>query len=222
MNGQLTASQTTCRLSHAEELANSFTHGVGFVMSLAGAAVMAVAPGPPDGWRMLGCAVYVASLNAVYAMSTLSHIFQAPRLRTIFRSLDQGSIYLLVAGTFTPFSLTYLRTGPWLTLLAMIWAVALWGFFSKVLFAHRVESVNMWPCIIIGAMPFIAIPSLLDAISIEALWWMLAGVGCYIAGLWFWVNDRRVRHFHAVWHVLVIAGSAIHFMGILFFVVQVG
>jgi hemolysin III len=219
MNAQLTATHPTLGLSIEEELANSVTHGLGFILSLAGAALMADTLGGDDGWRAVGCSIFLTSLIAVYAMSTLSHLFQSSRLRTLFRSLDQGSIYLLIAGTYTPFSLAYLHTTPWWILLGLVWAVALYGFLSKVVFAHRVESVSMWPCLVLGALPFVAIPTLLTMLPLDALWWMMLGVGCYMLGLVFWLNDRRVRHFHAVWHLLVVAGSACHFSGILLFVV---
>ncbi|MEX0612917.1 MAG: hemolysin III family protein [Pirellulales bacterium] len=221
MNAQLALAGPTFGLSESEELANRVTHGVGFVMSLIGAVVMTTIYGSDDPCRIAGCSIYLTSLIAVYAMSTLSHTFQEPRRRSFFRALDQGSIYLLVAATYTPFSMAYLHSAAWWILLGLVWLVALWGFFSKVLYGHRVDSVSMWPCILVGAMPFIAIPTLLEVVNTAALWWMMLGVGCYILGLAFWLNDRRVRHFHAVWHLLVIAGSMTHFMGILLFVVRV-
>ena len=219
MNAQLALAGF--RLTESEELANRITHGIGLVLSLFGAVVMTKVYGSDDPWRIAGCSIYLTSLVAVYGMSTLSHTFEEPRRRSFFRALDQGSIYLLVAATYTPFSMAYLHTTAWWILLGLVWLVALWGFFSKVLFGHRVESVSMWPCILVGAMPFISIPTLLGMVSITALWWMLLGVACYMVGLVFWLNDRKVRHFHAVWHVLVIAGSMSHFMGILLFVVRV-
>jgi hemolysin III len=218
MNGQLTASNATLGLSDSEELANRVTHGLGLVLSIGGALIMAAVLGLGDEWRAAGCSVYMACLIVLYAMSTLSHTFQSPRLRSLFRSLDQGSIYLLIAATYTPFSLAYLRSTVWWILLGVVWVVALYGFASKVLFAYRVENVSMWPCIVLGGIPFVSIPTLLNLVSIGALWWMMIGVGCYTTGLVFWLNDRRVRHFHAIWHVLVIAGSACHFIGILMFV----
>jgi hemolysin III len=236
MNGQLTATYPTATypnleancelgldtgpgLSAEEETANSITHGLGFVLSVFGAFVMADTLGGGDVWRVAGCSIFLTSMIAVYAMSTLSHVFQSPRLRTFFRAIDQGTIYLLIAGTYTPFSLAYLHTTPWWILLAAVWAVALYGFVSKVLFTHRVENVSMWPCLVCGALPFLAIPTLLTMLPLGALWWMILGVACYTLGLVFWLNDRRVRHFHAVWHLLVMAGSAAHFSGILLFVV---
>jgi hemolysin III len=218
MTSSTTISTSPSNLSRSEEFANFITHGIGFLLSLAGVAVMATVLGQGDAWRVAGCSIYLTSLIGVYLMSTLSHTFEEPRLRSIFRALDQGTIYLLIAATYTPFSMAYLHSAFWFILLALVWTIAFWGFFSKVFFAHRLESVSMWPCIVLGAIPCISIPSLLGVISAAALWWMILGVACYTLGLVFWVNDHRVRHFHAVWHVLVIAGSACHFIGILLFV----
>jgi hemolysin III len=206
-------------LSPAEELSNRITHGIGFVLSLVGVVVMASVLGTGDIWRVVGCSLYLASLLSVYAMSTLSHTFETPRLRLWFRALDQGAIYFLIAATYTPFSMAYLHTVPWWIVLGIVWSIALWGFVSKVVFAHRVEQVSSLPCIILGAIPFICVPRLIGVVSTGALWWMLLGVAFYTFGLVFWVNDRRVRHFHAVWHVLVMLGSTCHFVGILLFVV---
>lgn len=211
--------ETALGLSAEEELVNSVTHGLGFVLSLFGAAMMVDAFGGGDGWRVAGCAIFVTSMIAVYAMSTLSHVFQSPRLRTLFRAIDQGTIYLLIAGTYTPFALAYLHSTPWFLLLAAVWAVAIYGFVSKVLFCHRVENVSMWPCLVCGALPFLAIPTLVSMLPLACLGWMMLGVVCYLAGLVFWLNDRKVKHFHAMWHMLVMAGSAAHFSGVLLFVV---
>lgn len=219
MNATLATTVPSARLSPEEELANRITHGIGLGLSLVGALVMMEVLGRGDTWRQVGCGVYLASMIAVYAMSTLSHSFESPRLRAFFRALDQGTIYLLIAATYTPFSMAYLRTVPWWLLLGAIWLVALGGFVSKVLFAYRVESVSVVPCVLLGAMPLVSIPTLLGVVSIAALWWMVLGMAFYMLGLVFFLNDGRVRHFHAVWHVLVMAGSACHFLGIFLFVV---
>ena len=218
MRRPLLLTHSTYPLSSSEEFVNSITHGIGLVLSVVGAIVMAVALGRGDVWRVMGCGVYLASLITVYAMSTMMHSCHTPRWKSFFRALDQGSIYLLVAATYTPFALAYLRTSVWWILLGLIWVVALQGFLAKVLFVYRVETPAIWPHLLIGGIPFISIPTLLGAISISALWWILVGVACYVVGLVFFVNDERVRHFHAVWHVFVIAGSLCHFMGIYMFV----
>jgi hemolysin III len=202
-----------------EEFFNAVTHGIGLVLSVAGAIVLiARSYSHEDAYRVAGCTIFAMTLIAVYAASTLSHAPLRPRLRHLFRSLDQGSIYLLIAGTCMPFALTYLRTGWWFLFFGLMWTVALCGFVSKILFSHRVEAVAIWSYILLGWMPVVTVPWLREAVPAGALWWMLIGGLCYTGGTLFLVNDRRYPLFHAVWHVFVIAGSTCHFMTILFFV----
>ena len=206
--------------SAADELVNAATHAFGLLLAVVGALVMAGGVwGHGDTWRVVGCAVYLASLMAVYTMSTLSHSAKSPRWKSLFRRLDQGFIYLLIAATYTPFSLAYLRTGLWWVLLGAMWAVAVVGFIAKVFFAHRVEAVSVASYVLLGWMPITAAPALVHTLPMGAFWWMLAGGACYTIGTLFLTFDERVRHFHAVWHLCVIAGSVCHFLGILLFVV---
>jgi hemolysin III len=204
----------------AEELMNGATHALGLLLAVIGALVMAGAiSADGDTWRTIGCAVYLASLILVYAMSTLSHVITTPRWKLLFRRLDQGFIYLLIVATYTPFSLAYLRTGLWWALLATMWTVAIIGFIAKVFFSHRVEAVSLASYLLLGWMPLVAAPKLVHLMPTGALLWMIGGGLCYTIGTFFLMNDERVRHFHALWHICVIAGSVCHFLGILIFVV---
>jgi hemolysin III len=202
--------------SAAEELVNSATHGFGFVLAVSGALMMA---GPlvenSDAVSAFGGGLYLASLMSVYAMSTMSHCAKSPNWKRLFRRLDQGAIYLLIAATYTPFSLRYLPNSWWTLLLAAMWGVALFGFVAKVFFAHRVDLVSTVPYVLLGWMPVISAPAMLQVMPIGVFWWMLLGGMCYTLGTLFLIYDQRVRHFHAVWHLFVIAGSACHFYGIL-------
>ena len=204
-----------------EEVANTITHGFGFLLSLVGAIALSIsAYGHGDGWRMLGCGIYGPSLVAVYAMSTLSHCCANPRGKRFFQILDQAFIYLLIAGTYTPFSLAYLRTVPWWLFLGLMWSIAIIGFFSKVLLAHRVDGVAIWIYIALGWMPVFALFRLIGVVPAPGLLWMLIGGICYTVGTLFLMHDHRGRHFHAIWHLFVIAGSTCHFVAILRFVVM--
>jgi hemolysin III len=204
---------------HPEEFANTITHGLGLVLSLLGAIGMAITVlRVGDVWRVSGCMIFVFNLVAVYAMSTLSHSCSTPRLKRFFRTLDQGFIYLLIVATYTPFSLTFLRTSVWWLFLAVMWAIALWGFVSKTVFVHRADAVAIWIYVVLGWMPVVALPSLIGQVPQVALWWMLVGGLCYTVGTLFLRLDKRIPHFHAVWHLFVIAGSACHFFAILFYV----
>jgi hemolysin III len=201
------------------ELANSVTHGMGFVLSLAGAVLMVVLSfSHGDFWRAVGCSVFAFTLVAVYAASTLSHGFTRPDLRRLFRILDQAFIYLLIVGSYTPWALAYLRTSGWLLFLAVLWTGAFCGFLSKVLFSHRVESVAVWTCLLLGWLPGLAVPALATCVPSIALWYMLFGGVFYSLGTIFLVFDNVRPYFHAIWHVLVIGGSAFHFVAILYFV----
>ena len=213
----------TWQRSPADELVNAATHGLGLALAIVGALVMAGSVwGQGDVWLVVGCSIYLASLMAVYTMSTLSHSARALRWKLLFRRLDQGFIYLLIAATYTPFSLAYLRSGLWWVLLGAMWTVAISGFIAKVFFAHRVHAISVASYMVLGWMPMIAAPALMRTVPMGAFWWMLWGGVCYTLGTLFLIYDQRVRHFHAVWHLCVIAGSACHFLGIFVFVVGTG
>ncbi|HVX10350.1 MAG TPA: hemolysin III family protein [Pirellulales bacterium] len=201
--------------SREEEKINTLTHALGAALSVVGfELLLARATHLGDSWQLVGCAVYASSLVAVYAASTLSHSFQRPRLRRFFRILDQAFIFLLIAGTFTPISLTYLRGGPWWFLFGLMWAIAMFGFVSKTIFAHQIESVSTALHITMGWLPVLALKPMLTLLPGGLIWSMLYGGLCYTGGTFFLMRDHRVRHFHAIWHLLVIAGSAFHYWGI--------
>ena len=202
-----------------EEVANTITHGLGFLLSLVGLIVMAIwVLREGDAWRVLGCMIYASSLVTVYAMSTLSHVCADPHLKQFYRKLDQGFIYLLIVGTYTPFSLAFLRTGLGWLFLGVMWSVALFGFFAKTLLAHRVDAVSTRLYLLLGWMPIFAGFYLIGVVPDAALWWMLIGGVCYTMGIVFLILDAHIRHFHAVWHLFVIGGSACHFFVILLYV----
>jgi hemolysin III len=202
--------------SAADELINASTHAIGLMLALTGALVMSGdILGTGNVPAIIGCVIYLASLMAVYAMSTMSHLAWTPSWKQLFRRLDQGTIFMLIAATYTPFSLSYLQDTWWSWLLAVMWIVALLGFVSKVFFAHRVEMVSTVPYVALGWMPVIAAPAILQVMPMQVFSWMLLGGVCYTLGTLFLIYDQRIRHFHAVWHLFVIAGSACHFYGII-------
>lgn len=217
---ELQAVSSTWRRSADEEWLNATTHGFGFCASVIGAfAQMAAVATGHNHWLILGCGVYVASLVAVYAMSTLSHAASDPKWKSLFRQFDQASIYLLIAGTYTPFALAYLHGNGWGLLLGLMWGVALVGAVSKLFFAYRVEAVSLASYVFLGWLPIVALPTLWRSAPPGAFQSIIAGGVCYSVGLWFFVNDQRFPRFHAAWHLCVIAGSACHFFGIYWYVV---
>lgn len=198
------------------ERLNTITHALGLLLSVVGSAVLlSCAMFHGDGWRSMGCGVYAAALVGVYASSTLSHSASHPRWKRLFRMLDQAFIYLLIVGTYTPFALTYLRSGGWMLFLGLMWTVAAFGFLSKVLMAYRVETAGVWTYLFLGWMPVVSAARLSVAVPAIAMWWLLFGGICYSLGTIFLMNDQRIPHFHAVWHLFVILGSVFHFFAIL-------
>jgi hemolysin III len=207
--------------TRSEELINTLTHGFGFALALCGGLVMVWSVlRHGDVWRVTGCGIFAASLIAVYAASTLSHSVRNVRWKHFFRQLDQGFIYFLIVATYTPFGLAYWRTGAGWMMLGGLWAAAFLGFFSKVALAHRVHNISMWTYVALGWLPLIAVPVLRQSVPFDSGLWMLGGAACYMLGTFFLFNDTKVRHFHAVWHLLVIGGSLCHFLGIFHSVVQ--
>jgi hemolysin III len=202
-----------------EETANSVTHGAGLALSIAASAVlMQKASQTQNTWTLAGCGIYALTMVAVYAASTLSHVFRAPEPRRFFRILDQACIYLLIAGTYTPFGLTYLRGGWWWLLLSAMWFVALLGVLSKTWLRHRIDASLPWTYVLLGWLPTTAAWPIMETVPGGALCWMLVGGVLYTVGTIFLTLDSRVRYFHSVWHVLVIAASAAHFWAIFHYV----
>lgn len=208
--------------SESEERSNRLTHGCGFVLSVLGAVWLVTSVHERSGGgRLVACVVYAVSLMAVYAMSTLSHGPFSERWRTVFRSLDQGFIYFLIAGSVTPLGVTYLPSTICWLLLGTMWIIAVVGFVTKVCFTHRVDSVSVWVYVLLGWLPILASPWFLELAPLSALLWGLAGGVCYTFGTVFLIFDNRVPHFHAIWHLFVMAGSAIHFFVTLYYVAGV-
>lgn len=206
--------------SEGEELANAATAGAVLVLAMVGAAVLVVAAGSRGAvWQAVGCTVYALTLVTLHGASTLSHLFRRGDLRHGFRIADQALIYLFIAASYTPIALTWLREGSWWVLHALMWGVALAGFFSKCLFAHRVRlgSVSAGLYLLLGWMPIAAAWPIAAALPGGLLRWVLAGGLCYTAGIFFFCFDHRFRYFHAAWHLLVLAGAACHYFGILFY-----
>lgn len=204
------------RINAHEEMVNAVTHAFGLLCSVAAAGlVIDIAATHGGAWEVSACAVYAATLIAVYAASTLSHVMRRPRMRHRMRILDQAIIFLFIAGSYTPIALTHLRDGPWWVLHGLIWAAALAGFIAKTAFVHNVRSGDVTTrfYLVLGLVPIIPFLTLPWAM----MGWLFVGGVCYILGMVFFHFDNRVRYFHAVWHAMVIAGSACHFMGVLLY-----
>lgn len=208
----LGAMQTSPRRCLASgEIFNSVTHMAGSILALAGLVflvVRGVQSGDP--WKLGSFAVYGAMLVALYIFSTLYHVLAGPAKR-IFRKLDHVSIYLLIAGTYTPFALVSLR-GPWgWSLLGTVWALALIGILQEFLLPRRLEWLSLSLYLGMGWLAVAAFFPMLRAIGPAGMAWLAVGGALYTVGVFFYVVDRRLAHSHGVFHLFVIGGSVAHF-----------
>jgi hemolysin III len=205
------------RNSH-EELANSLTHGLGLVLSIAGFValfVLAILRG--SALQIVSCSVYGATLVCLYAASTVYHSVRSRRLKRILKIIDHSSIYLLIAGTYTPFTLIILRGGWGWTLFGLVWGLSLFGILFKVWFVDHFKIVSTAVYIIMGWLVVIAFKPLLAMVPGGAIAWLLAGGLSYTVGVVFFAW-RKLPYNHAIWHVFVLVGSVCHYFAVLLYV----
>ena len=202
---------------HGERI-NSISHLIGAVAALAGLIVVVViAAEQGDPWKIVSFSIYGAALFLLYAISTLYHSLRG-RAKRIFRKLDHLSIYLLIAGTYTPFTLVTLR-GVWgWTLFGVIWGLAVIGMALEALPQTGNRRLSMVVYVLMGWLVLIALKPLLAALPLAGFAWLLLGGLCYTGGIAFYWFDEKIRHFHGVWHLFVLAGSLCHYLTILLYV----
>jgi hemolysin III len=196
---------------HGERL-NAVSHLVGTVLAAAGIAlVFAFAAGAMDAWRIVGLAVYAAALVLLFAVSTLYHSTRG-RAKAILRKLDHCAIYVLIAGTYTPFALVTLR-GAWgWSLFGVAWGLAAMGIAQEVVLGKGARILSLAIYLVMGWMGLVALSPLAEGLGAAGLAWLLAGGALYTGGIVFYALDQRIRHFHGIWHLFVLAGSAAHFV----------
>jgi hemolysin III len=197
-----------------EEIANSVTHGVGLLLSVAALAFLVVATAAAgDPWRVTTASVYGATLVLLYATSTLYHALPGPRVKAVFQRLDHAAIYLLIAGTYTPFVLGPLR-GAWgWSLFGIVWGCAVLGVVLKSVFGIRLAVLSTVVYVVMGWLVVIAAGPLAARLPLAGLWWLVVGGVLYTLGVLFFAWER-IRYSHAVWHLFVLAGSAAHFYSV--------
>ena len=201
-----------------EEIANSVTHGVGLALSVAGLAILVVlASLRGSAWHIVACSVYGATLVALYAASTVYHSVRKPRAKRILQVFDHSAIYLLIAGTYTPFALVNLR-GVWgWTLLGLVWTLAVGGILFKIFAGIRFPILSTLVYILMGWLAVIAIRPILMHIPLGGIAWLFAGGLAYTFGVVFYAS-KRVPYHHAIWHVFVLSGSICHYFAVVLYV----
>jgi hemolysin III len=204
-----------------EEIAHSVTHGIGVLLSIAGLAVLvAFAALRGDAWHIVGCSIFGATLVLAYTASTVYHAIPGTfqRAKKVLRVLDHAAIYLLIAGTYTPFTLVNLR-GPWgWTLFGVVWGMAVAGIVFKATLIGRLRVLSVAFYVVMGWLVLIAARPLGRAVGLGGLVLLIAGGVVYTLGVAFYAWKRLPYH-HAIWHGFVLAGSTLHFFAVLFYVV---
>jgi hemolysin III len=200
---------------HFGERFNSVTHLVGTVLSLAGlATLVTMAAMERDPYKIVSFAVYGAMLLVLYTISTLYHWVRSPRAKAVLQKCDHSAIYLLIAGSYTPFTLVTLR-GPWgWSLFGVSWGLAALGIVQELTLGRRTRSVSMVIYVMMGWLALVAIRPLVSALLPAGTAWLLAGGLIYSAGIYFFINDERIRHGHGIWHLFVLGGSLCQFVSI--------
>lgn len=203
------------RYTTGEEIANTVTHGIGALLSVAALiTLLLLARENGDLWRIAGFTIYGISLFILYMSSSLYHAVTGEKLKKIFRLLDHSSIYLLIAGTYTPILLIAMR-GTWgWALFVLIWTMAAAGLVYKFVFLDRSEWVSLAIYIAMGWLAIIAIKPMLTMLPAGLLLWIVFGGLLYTGGIVFYVW-KRIPFNHAIWHLFVLGGSTLHFVGIL-------
>jgi len=205
------------RYSASEEIASSIIHGIGIVLSIAGLAVLAASAAPAgDARHIASVGVYGSTLILLYTASTLYHGVPIERAKPLLRQLDHAAIFLLIAGTYTPFTLITLE-GPWgWSLFAIVWTIALAGVWMIV---KRIEKRGVTIALYVGLgwIGLVAIGPLVRNLPAGGLWLLFGGGVCYTLGVPFYLA-KRVPFAHALWHLFVLGGSVLQFFAVLFYV----
>ena len=204
-----------------EEIANSITHGIGTVLAIAALCILIVfADRYGNAWHFVSVCIYGTTLILLYAASTLYHSIQNHRVKGILRILDHSAIYLLIAGTYTPFTLVNLR-GPWgWWLFGVVWCLALLGVMIQLLPHRGWRVVSMGLYFGMGWAVVVAIKPLVQTVATGGVVLLVLGGLAYTSGIVFYAQEK-VRYNHAIWHIFVLAGSALHFFAVLFYVAPI-
>ena len=204
--------------SREEEIANSISHGLGLIAALAATPFLirhAVRHG--DAGFVAGTSIFAATMVLLYLASTLYHALPVGRAKSVFRVIEHSAIFLLIAGTYTPFTLGVLR-GAWgWTLLALVWSLAVAGVLLKALnrMAHPILSTGLY--LLMGWLIVIAAQPLSSRVPASGLLWLVAGGLAYTLGVVFFALDSRLRYGHFIWHLFVMAGTACHYFAVLWY-----
>lgn len=197
----------------AEEIAHVITHGFGAILSIGGLSWMLyLSISASDPWRIAASVVYGLSLVILFTASTLYHSFHSHEKRHVFEMLDQCAIYVLIAGSYTPFLLVSMRDGISWLMFGLIWTIATAGILTQLYFRDRYPRLLLASYLAMGWLVVLVLPQVINAVGLAAFFWLAAGGVFYTVGVAFYV--RKVVYSHAIWHLFVLAGGLCHFLAV--------
>lgn len=210
--------EETRRITQINEIANSVTHGLGALLAIVALVLLVVfANIYGNVWHLISFSIYGSTLVILYMSSTLYHSIQIPRIKSILRVIDHSAIYVLIAGTYTPFTLVTLREGQGWVLFGVVWGLALAGIIYKTFFINRFEVISTLFYPVMGGLIVFFIRDLQSNLALPGVIFLAAGGVFYIFGMLFYAARDKLL-MHAIWHLFVLGGSVCHFFAILFYV----
>lgn len=202
-----------------EEIAHSVTHGIGALLSVIGLTLLVIYSSMyGDSWHIISSSIYGLTLITLYTSSTLYHAITVPDVKRFLQKLDHAAIFLLIAGTYTPFTLVNLRGGWGWTLFGIVWSIAIAGMIMELIVKRRYKRVSLGLYLGLGWIVMIAIDPMITHVETGGLILLLIGGLFYSLGVIFYVWKKLLYH-HAIWHLFVLAGSAFHFFAVFFYVI---
>lgn len=204
--------------SPGEEIANSISHGLGLLAALAASPFLIMrAAETGDAAFIVGASIFATTMVLLYLASTLYHALPAGKAKRVFRVIEHSAIFLLIAGTYTPFTLGVLRGALGLALLGLVWGLAVVGVTLKAIerMSHPIVSTGLY--LLMGWLILIAVHPLTARVPASGLLWLVSGGVAYTAGVAFFAADSRLRYAHFIWHLFVMAGTACHYFAVLWY-----
>lgn len=203
------------QVSRGEEIVNAVTHGVGAVLAIAGLVLLVVFSSLYGTvWHVVSFSIFGTTMVILYTMSTLYHSFGRPRVRNLFRKFDHMSIFLLIAGTYTPFCLTILNGWVGWTIFGVVWFCAISGIVMKAFFTGRAAYISTTLYIVMGWVIVFFITPVYQQMSAKGFTFLLVGGLAYTLGVFFFVNEN-IKFSHGIWHAFVLAGTTFHFFAVI-------
>jgi len=207
--------------SPKEEIAHAITHGIGIILSIIGLTVLvAYSSVYGDVWHIVSTSIFGSTLIILYTASTLYHSIPIPEAKVVLKKIDHSAIYLLIAGSYTPFLLVNLRGDIGWSLFALVWCIALFGVLLEIFRMNRFKKLSIALYLGLGWLVVAAIKPMIDSVEYGGLVLLLIGGLFYSLGVFFYVRKKMMYH-HVIWHLFVMAGSICHYFAVLFYVVPI-